>query len=119
MVPVQFHVDTRDVARIGRFSRGLGWLLRRGVSALSVWWISRAEGAADHHPGAAFARDVVMNEQDVINEQEWSRAENWSRWGYRSTRDTRLWVPKKNPRLGWTLNFARRGCFGARIERVS
>jgi uncharacterized membrane protein len=27
---------------------------------------------------------------------------------YRSARDTRLWVPKRNPAYVWTLNFARR-----------
>jgi uncharacterized membrane protein len=50
----------------------------------------------------------VMEIQDAINEQEWNRPDNWrGRLGnYRSTRDTRLWVPKRNPRLGWTLNFA-------------
>ena len=50
-------------------------------------------------------RSVV--EQERINQQEWEHPENWSRWSvYRSSRDTRLWVPKSNPRLGWTLNFA-------------
>ena len=51
-----------------------------------------------------------MNDQDVINQQEWSRDENWTWWRYRSERDTRLWVPKRN-RMGWTLNFARRGSY--------
>jgi uncharacterized membrane protein len=52
-----------------------------------------------------------MDDQDSINAQEWARPENWSGWlgTYRSARDRRLWVPKKNPRLGWTLNFAHRG----------
>jgi hypothetical protein len=38
-----------------------------------------------------------MEDQDAINEQEWALPENWSRFGvYRSARDMRLWVPKKN-----------------------
>ena len=53
-------------------------------------------------------------DQNAINEQEWARPENWSRFSvYRSARDMRLWVPKKNPRLGWTLNFAHRGAWWA------
>ena len=51
--------------------------------------------------------------QDATNDQEWSRPENWTGWlgSYRSERDTRLWVPKRNPAMGWTLNFARRGSY--------
>jgi uncharacterized membrane protein len=49
-----------------------------------------------------------MDAQEAINQQEWERPDNWSgRLGrYRRERDTRLWVPKPNPRMGWTLNFA-------------
>jgi uncharacterized membrane protein len=52
-----------------------------------------------------------MERQDAIDQQEWEKPENWTGWlgTYRSTRDSRLWVPKRNPRLGWTLNFAHRG----------
>lgn len=48
--------------------------------------------------------------QTQINEQEWNRSENWN--GrlipalYFSSRDSRLWVPKRLPYLGWTINFA-------------
>ena len=57
-----------------------------------------------------------MTVQDSVNEQEWARPENWSRFGiYRSARDMRLWVPKRNPRLGWTLNFAHRGAWCAML----
>ena len=54
---------------------------------------------------------IHVADQNAINEQEWARPENWSRFGvYRSQRDMRLWVPKRNhPRLGWTLNFAHPG----------
>ena len=49
--------------------------------------------------------------QDEINRAEWENPENWSDnlvGVYFSKRDTRVWVPKRNPGLGWTLNMARR-----------
>lgn len=55
-----------------------------------------------------------MSDQDAINEQEWARPDNWNRYGvYRSARDMRLWVPKKKPCIGWTVNFAHRGAWWA------
>lgn len=49
--------------------------------------------------------------QDEINRDEWTRPANW-RGGmlavYVSPLDTRVWVPKRPPGLGWTLNFAHR-----------
>jgi hypothetical protein len=46
-----------------------------------------------------------MNQKET-NQQEWSSPSNW-RWSfYRSARDSRLWVPKRIPTLGWTLNLA-------------
>jgi uncharacterized membrane protein len=48
-------------------------------------------------------------DQEVVNEREWARPENWSGLGlYRSALDTRRWVPKRNPALGWTVNMAHR-----------
>lgn len=47
--------------------------------------------------------------QDEINDAEWRNPENWSdRFVgiYFSKKDTRTWVPKRSPRLGWTLNLA-------------
>ena len=48
---------------------------------------------------------------DEQNRREWERPENW-RGGwlgiYVAPRDTRVWVPKRVPGLGWTLNFAHR-----------
>ena len=45
------------------------------------------------------------------NAREWARPENW-RGGplglYSSERDTRVWVPKRNPAMGWTVNLAHR-----------
>ena len=41
------------------------------------------------------------------NDAEWSDPENWGEgfFGfYFSRRDSRLWVPKRHPGLGWTLN---------------
>jgi uncharacterized membrane protein len=48
--------------------------------------------------------------QDDVNRAEWEDPENW--WGgrlglYASRRDTRAWVPKRTPALGWTVNFGR------------
>ena len=48
-------------------------------------------------------------DQDDINHREWHEPANWTGGilrRYASERDTRLWVPKSNPALGWTLNFA-------------
>jgi uncharacterized membrane protein len=52
-----------------------------------------------------------MDDQEFINRQEWERPDNWTGWMciYRSARDTRIWVPKRNPAMGLTLNFAHRG----------
>lgn len=45
--------------------------------------------------------------QEQLNDREWSRAENWHRCGiYRSALDTRPLVPKRNPSMGVTINFA-------------
>lgn len=47
-------------------------------------------------------------DQDTINRQEWQRPENWRGplGMYRSSRDTRLWVPKRMSWMGWTINMA-------------
>ncbi len=46
-------------------------------------------------------------QQRAINDQEWHRDENWSWTGvYFSVTDSRTWVPKRNPVLGWTVNTA-------------
>jgi uncharacterized membrane protein len=52
---------------------------------------------------------LCMSEtQQAINQAEWNRPENWSGpklFGlYSSKADTRLWVPKRTPALGWTFN---------------
>jgi uncharacterized membrane protein len=47
--------------------------------------------------------------QDEINDREWHDPTNWTGGvlrRYASERDTRLWVPKSHPAIGWTLNFA-------------
>ncbi|MFK7736343.1 MAG: DUF5808 domain-containing protein [Pirellulaceae bacterium] len=49
-----------------------------------------------------------MTEQEV-NEVEWRSADNWSGGAlgvYFCKRDSRVWVPKKQPWMGWTLNLA-------------
>ena len=51
--------------------------------------------------------------QDDINDMEWRKPDNWTWRGplglYASKRDTRLFVPKATPIMGWTLNFAHPG----------
>ena len=45
---------------------------------------------------------------NASNDAEWRNPENWTGPGwasfYFSKRDTRTWVPKSIPALGWTLN---------------
>ncbi len=42
--------------------------------------------------------------QDEINQAEWENPDNWTTI-YFSKKDSRVWVPKQNPRYGWTINF--------------
>lgn len=49
--------------------------------------------------------------QEEINKAEWMNEKNWKGgWLgiYKSSRDTRVWVPKRNPTMGITVNFAHR-----------
>ncbi len=54
-----------------------------------------------------------MVSQDDVNDREWADERNWTGWlgTYRSTTDSRTWVPKRNPQMGWTLNFAHAGAW--------
>ena len=51
--------------------------------------------------------------QENINESEWHNPDNWTgpNWlsVYFSKRDSRVWVPKQIPGLGWTVNLRRPG----------
>lgn len=45
--------------------------------------------------------------QNDVDRAEWANPDNWSAplFGvYFSKRDRRLWVPKRPPGIGWTLN---------------
>jgi len=46
--------------------------------------------------------------QDEINQHEWQKPDNWSgpKWisVYFSKKDSRTWVPKQIPAMGWTIN---------------
>lgn len=42
--------------------------------------------------------------QDEINQAEWKNPDNWTTI-YFSKKDSRTWVPKKNPKHGSTINF--------------
>jgi len=47
--------------------------------------------------------------QREINEAQWRDTDNWSDplvGFYFSKRDTRVWVPKRRPWMGYTLNLA-------------
>ena len=50
-------------------------------------------------------------DQQQTNRAEWENPQNWSgpKWlsVYRSRRDTRTWVPKQIPSMGWTVNLGR------------
>lgn len=52
---------------------------------------------------------TISKEQQAINQSEWENPENWSGsiFGiYFSKKDSRVWVPKKPPWMGMTLNLA-------------
>ena len=50
-------------------------------------------------------------DQKSINSAEWSNPDNWGgpRWisVYFSKKDSRTWVPKRIPWMGWTVNLAK------------
>lgn len=49
----------------------------------------------------------LSDEQKEINRLEWENPDNWSGGIlgiYFSKKDSRLWVPKSTPWMGWTLN---------------
>jgi uncharacterized membrane protein len=50
-------------------------------------------------------------DQKEINRAEWENPDNWSGPGrdgfYFSKKDSRTWVPKSIPWMGWTLNLAK------------
>jgi uncharacterized membrane protein len=49
--------------------------------------------------------------QDEVNQAEWRNQTNWSgpAWFsvYFSKKDSRTWVPKRIPAMGWTINLGR------------
>ena len=50
-----------------------------------------------------------MNRNE-INKREWNNPDNWQGGFlgiYYSKEDTRSWVPKRIPWMGWTINFAK------------
>lgn len=50
----------------------------------------------------------VRTQQEAVNESEWENPANW--WGsllYHSKRDNRLWVPKRIPSFGETINLGK------------
>ncbi|MFA5203854.1 MAG: hypothetical protein WC708_05550 [Lentisphaeria bacterium] len=47
-----------------------------------------------------------MNQKET-NLAEWRNRDNWSGGFYFSKKDSRTWVPKSVPCMGWTLNLGR------------
>jgi uncharacterized membrane protein len=45
--------------------------------------------------------------QTELDDAEWENPDNWHAGLYFSRRDSRSFVPKRNPVLGATINFAR------------
>ncbi len=45
-----------------------------------------------------------IKSEDEMNIAEWNDSENWSSL-YFSKKDSRTFVPKRNPKQGWTINF--------------
>jgi uncharacterized membrane protein len=50
---------------------------------------------------------VRIMDQKETNESEWRNPDNWSGPLYFSKKDSRTWVPKSIPWMGWTLNIGR------------
>ena len=52
-------------------------------------------------------------DQEAVDQTEWENPANWSGppWlsVYFSKKDSRIWVPKQIPALGWTVNLGRTG----------
>ena len=42
--------------------------------------------------------------QDDINRAEWENRANWTLFCYNSSKDSRVFVPKRSG-IGWTINF--------------
>lgn len=50
--------------------------------------------------------------QTQIDDAEWENPANWHAGFYFSRRDSRSFVPKRNPNFGATINFARPAGYG-------
>lgn len=46
--------------------------------------------------------------QNEIHQAEWENPENWSVGIYFSKKDSRVWVPKSVPWMGWTVNIGQK-----------
>jgi uncharacterized membrane protein len=66
-------------------------------------------GYADRHNSRSINGDFW--DQQQINKSEWDDPRNWfgPNWlcVYFSKNDTRTWVPKRIPSMGWTINLGR------------
>ena len=48
-----------------------------------------------------------MNDRNEVNAEEYANPKNWHYVLYASKRDSRIVVPKKNGRFGYTVNFSK------------
>ena len=60
----------------------------------------------------------MENDEWLAAQAEWENPANWRwHWLYIAPSDPRVWVRKRNPEYGWTINLAHRkswiwlGCF--------
>jgi serine/threonine protein kinase len=87
----------------------IGWFIRRV-------WRAVNKGSAGVPPAEPGVAPGSASNQSAINETEWNNPRNWTgpKWFsvYFSKRDSRAWVPKQIPALGWTVNLGNsRGAF--------
>ena len=54
-----------------------------------------------------FSLKEALVSQSQTNQTEWQDEQNWVSWFgiYSSRADSRLWVPKRMPAMGWTIYF--------------
>lgn len=79
---------------------------------LALWfWLIHRTGRI--HPGAAPGVEETSQGQPTsgaaeLNEKEWNNPRNWTAGIYFSKCDSRVWVPKQIPAMGWTVNLGHR-----------
>jgi hypothetical protein len=94
-----------------------GFLVLRSWRAIRAGKAHKGENGSTGEPHAdSGIAPASAASQAAINEAEWRNPQNWTgpKWlsVYFSKRDSRAWVPKQMPSLGWTVNLGNpRGAF--------